>query len=165
MLSSDLPLCFQFLIHMQNSSLGNLTFLPLLFVSLSSLTLFLLGSFTPSRLAISSHPALKSLFQFQDALKPMPAQDPPPFPLQKLSSWTSYLFSSLFYISPHCVIHPPPLRHFSPHLALPISLHFFFYWMYCSCLKNWFLDRGEVNLLWPGIPSWASPLFTFFFFF
>lgn len=27
-LSSDLPLCFQFHIHMQKSSLGNLTFLP-----------------------------------------------------------------------------------------------------------------------------------------
>lgn len=49
---------------------------PLFFVCLFSPPLFLLWltSFTPSHLSISSHLTLKSLFQFQNALKPLPAR-------------------------------------------------------------------------------------------
>lgn len=161
MLSSDLPLCYQFQIQMQNSSLWNLTFPPppslsLFLLSLSSwLPLFC----APSRLSISSRLALKSLFQFQNALKPMPAARAPqlPTPLLESELWDSLpFFPSSLYFSLLCHQSSTSLSLSSPHLVLPISLHFFFYWMYCSSLKNWFLDRGEVNLLWPGIPCWAS---------
>lgn len=58
---------------------------PSLSVFLLSSFLLWLTSFTPSHLSISSHLALKSLFQFQNALKPMPARrSPAPPPGTKL---------------------------------------------------------------------------------
>lgn len=121
------------------------------FVSLSSLSLVLASPlFTPSRLSISSRLALKSLFQFQNALKPMPATraPQPPTPLLESELWDSLpFFPSSLYFSLLCHQSSTSLYLSSPHLVLPISLNFFFYWMYCSGLKNWFLDRGEVNLL------------------
>lgn len=155
MLSSDLPLCFQFQIQMQNSSLGNLTFLSPFFVFLFLLSLFLaslLRSLSPFHLIPSCSQFAFSISKCFEANASR--EIPPP------RDWTLGLltFFSPLYISPYCVINPPPLS-LSPPPPGPAYLapFLFFYWMYCSCLKNWFLDRGEVNLLWPGIPCWASP--------
>lgn len=154
-LSSDLPLCFQFHIHMQKSSLGNLTFLP----SPLSLPLFPSSLFLASLLH-SLH-LIPSCSQFAFSIsKLFEASTSHRIPIPLPQDWTLGLltFLSPLYISPYCVINPPALP---PNLALPISLSFFFYWLYCSCLKNWFLDRGEVNLLWP---CWASPSLHFWLF-
>lgn len=67
-------------------------------LSLFFLSLFLLWltSFTPSHLSISSHLALKSLFQFQNALKPVPARRSPALPRDKtLGLFTSFLCCTL----------------------------------------------------------------------
>lgn len=151
MLSSDLPPCFQFQIQMQHSSYGTLTSLPPFFVSLALSSW--LTSFPPSCLSISSRPSLKLLFQFSKHFEANASCE------NLLSRETEhFFFPPPLYISLYSVINAQPL---SPHLALLISLHFFLDWMHCSCLKNWFVDRGEVNLLWPAIPSWAPQSLDF----
>lgn len=160
MLSGDLPLCFQFHIHMQNSSLGNLTFL----LSSLSLSFLPLLCFPPS-LPLSPFHLIPSCSQFAfSILKRFEANTshktppPPPFPLRDWTLGLLTFFSplySIFLLTVSSILYPPP-----PNLVLPIFHHFFFYSLYCSCLKNCFLDQSEVNLLWPGIPCWASPSFT-----
>lgn len=68
---SDSNFQFKFSTHPQGTSPP-----PSFSLSVFFLPLFLLWltSFTPSHLSISSHLALKSLFQFQNALKPLPAR-------------------------------------------------------------------------------------------
>lgn len=67
---------FKFSTHPQGTSCPPPNLPPPLSLSVFFLPLFLLWltSFTPSHLTISSHLALKSLFQFQNALKPLPAR-------------------------------------------------------------------------------------------
>lgn len=68
-------------------------------LSVFFLPLFLLWltSFTPSHLSISSHLALKSLFQFQNALKPLPTRRSLALPRDKtLGLFTFPLHCTLF---------------------------------------------------------------------
>lgn len=72
---------------------GTSPFFPLLCLSLySHLLSSWLPSFTPS---FSSHPALNSPFQFQNALKPAPATGSPS-PSSKTELWDSLPFFLLF---------------------------------------------------------------------
>lgn len=89
---------------------------PPFFVSLSSLSLSSrLTSFAPSRLSISSHPARKSLFQFRNTLKPMPAARSPPLPRDWTLGLLTFFFllyiflrtvSSILHLSPTSPPHP-----------------------------------------------------------
>ena len=139
MLSSDLPLCYQFQIQMQNSSLWNLTFPPTFFVSLSSLSLILASPlFAPSRLSISSRLALNSLFQFQNALKPMPAvraPPPNPHPHPPPGEWTLGLLTfffllSIFLLTVSSILHlslpllPPPGPAYLAPFLFPLDVLF-----------------------------------------
>lgn len=102
-LSSDLPLCFQFHIHMQKSSLGNLTFLPPpLSLPLFPSSLFL-ASLLHSLLLIPSC----SQFAFSIS-KRFEASTSHRIPIPLLQDWTLGLltFLSPLYISPYCVINP-----------------------------------------------------------
>lgn len=91
-----LTFCFQFPIQIQHTFPGGTSAPPPPLLCLSfSLSLFLLWptSFTPSHLSISSHLALKSPFQFQNALKPTPARRSLVLPRDKTG--TIYLSSPL----------------------------------------------------------------------
>ena len=113
MLSSDLPLCYQFQIQMQNSSLWNLTFPPpLLCLSFFFLSRLGFPSFALP-LAFPSHPVLLSsrFFNFRTLWSQCQPREPPnsPPPSWRVNSGTPYLFFPPLYISPYCVINPPPL--------------------------------------------------------
>lgn len=70
-----------------------------------------------------------------------------------------YFWECIFLCSMSSMLPPPPLL---PHLALPISLHIFSSPPCIVLAWKTGCGRGEVNLLWPGIPSWASPSPDFF---
>lgn len=70
-----------------------------------------------------------------------------------------YFWECIFLCSMSSMLPPPPLL---PHLALPISRHIFSSPPCIVLAWKMGCGRGEVNLLWPGIPSWASPSPDFF---
>lgn len=146
-LCSDLPLCFQFHIHMPDSSLGNPPFLCFSFIFLPLLCF----SFCSFLTFPSAHPVLNSFFfQFWNTLKPEEARRCPP-PVQN----ETLRLHVLFY----------PVR---------VSLYSFISLPTWSCISHCFpifqatlflLEKqvswwGEVNLLWSTLLCLASPLST-----
>lgn len=121
MLSSDLPLCYQFQIQMQNSSLWNLTFPPLPFLCLSLFSLSRLGfpsfhSLSPFHLIPSCSQVAFSIserFEANASHKSPPTPHPPP------GEWTLGLLTffsllSIFLLTVSSILHlslpllPPP---------------------------------------------------------
>lgn len=124
MLSSDLPLCFQFQIQMQNSSLGNLTFLSPFFVFLFLLSLFLaslLRSLSPFHLIPSCS---QFAFSISKCFEANASREIPPPPETELWDSLPFFLLSIFLLTVSSILHLS--LSLLPHLALPISLHFFF---------------------------------------
>lgn len=141
-LSRDLTLWFQFQIQMQHSSSGTLTVLsPSLSVSFSSLVFaFLLHSVSPFHLIPSCSQFAFSISKRFEANARLKTPPPPP-PETELRDSLPFFLLSIFLFTVSSIFHPclsaPPLP------GRAFSLHFFYYWLYCSSLKNWFLDRGK----------------------
>ncbi len=141
MLSSDLPLCFQFHIQMQNSSLGNLTFLPLL-LCLSFFSLPLHGfPLSPLHLIPSCSQFAFSISKCFEANASCgtPLPPPPPLPPPRLNSGTSYLFFllSIFLLTVSSILHlslplvppyPPGPAYLAPFLFLLDVLFWTCFW-------------------------------------
>lgn len=124
---------------MQHSSLGTLTVLsPSLSVSFSSLVFaFLLHSVSPFHLIPSCSQFAFSISKRFEANASLKTPLPLPPPETELRDSLPFFLLSIFLFTVSSIFHPHPLTWSC------LSLHFFYYWLYCSTLKNWFLDRGK----------------------
>lgn len=147
-LCSDLPLCFQFHIHIPDSSLGNHPFLyfsphPLYSASLSIF-------FSPSHLSPSCSQSF--FFQFWNTLNPEEATWCPP-PVRNVTPCPS-LSCLCFSLLCHKFTKTLTMLNLVPHISL-LSFFFFFFRLLCSYLKNRFLDGVKkvfCNLLFSAWP-------------